>query len=126
MKKFIIVVLICVLGSFSFSFADEAELNSSELLDFTNETVVNDLQLEAVNLSVQRVSANDSTGFKRIMLQLLGDYETVVTDYTYNNGSYTSHSISIERDWSWICSCCVFGLVVYCVFRLIGLLWGKI
>lgn len=72
--------------------------------------------------TIQRVSASDSNGFKAVLLNLLGDYETVITDYEYRNSgsSYTSHSIQIERDWAWICSACVLGVVLFCVFKLIG------
>lgn len=84
----------------------------------------NFIEGELVNTtkSIQRVSASDATGFKAVLLNLLGDYETVVTDYEYrnNNNTYTSHSIQIERDYAWICSACVLGLVLFCVFRLIG------
>lgn len=84
----------------------------------------NFIEGELVNTTktIQRVSASDSNGFKAVLLNLLGDYETVVTDYEYrnNNNTYNSHSIQIERDYAWICSACVLGLVLFCVFRLIG------
>lgn len=71
--------------------------------------------------TIQRVSASNSNGFKAVLLNLLGDYETVITDYTYQSSNgYTSHSIQIERDWSWICSAAVLGVVLFCVFKLIG------
>lgn len=81
-----------------------------------------DPQLVSVEVSNLRISANDTTGFKSVMLTILGDYEPTVTDYTYqqNNYQYLSHSINIERDWSWICSCGVFALLIYCTFRSIG------
>lgn len=78
-------------------------------------------ELIAETKTVQRVSASDATGFKAVLLGLLGDYETVITDYTYQSSNgYTTHSIQIERDWSWICSAAVLGLVLFCVFRIIG------
>lgn len=82
----------------------------------------NQVQLKSVSVSNERITAEDATGFKAIMLSLIGDYETTVTDYTYQSGSsgYYSHSINVERDWSWILSCCGFFLVVYCVLRTIG------
>lgn len=82
----------------------------------------NDVKLKGVSVTRETVTANDATGFKAVMLSLLGDYETVVTDYTYQSGSsgYYSHSISIERDWAWIMSCAVFIVVLYCFFRAVG------
>lgn len=84
-------------------------------------------ELVSIEKSIQRVSASDSTGFKAVMLTILGDYETVVTDYEYRNANsqYNSHSINIERDWSWICSSAIFGLVVFCFFRFIGGLFAR-
>lgn len=81
-----------------------------------------DLILRSVNVSNERVTASDANGFKAVMLSLIGDYETVITDYTYQSSAsgYYSHSISIERDWSWIWSCVCFIVVVYCFFRSIG------
>lgn len=79
-------------------------------------------ELISVTQSVQRVSASDTTGLKSVLLSILGDYESVVTDYEYrnNNNTYYSHSISIERDWAWLCSCGIFAILLYCTFRTIG------
>lgn len=81
-----------------------------------------DPELVSVTQSVQRVTAEDTSGLKAILLSILGDYETVVTDYEYrnNNNTYYSHSISIERDYAWLCTCGVFALLLYCTFRSIG------
>lgn len=79
-----------------------------------------EMRLMSVNVSSERVSSSSANGFKKIVLNMIGDYETIITDYTYSNGSYTSHSIDITPDWSWILSCGVFALVLFCVFRLVG------
>lgn len=69
----------------------------------------------------QTVQPSDANGFKAVLLTVLGDYETVVTDYTYqNNSNYYSHSIEIEQDYAWICSAAMLGLIVFCTFRIIG------
>lgn len=135
-NKFLIVVL-CLIISTVPVFADqEKEVATSSAISFDYPVDILELlsarpaapsgsiegELVSVEKSLMRVSASDATGFKAVMLSLLGDYETVVTDYTYQSGSsgYYSHSINIERDWSWICSACIFGLVIFCVFRFIG------
>lgn len=84
--------------------------------------VVDDMQLVNMTQSMQRVSASDTSGFKAVLLQILGDYETVVTDYEYrnNNNTYMSHSIAIEQDYAWIASACILALLIYCTFRSIG------
>ena len=82
----------------------------------------NQVKLKSVSVSNERITSEDATGFKAVILGLIGDYETTVTDYTYQSGTsgYYSHSINVERDWSWILSCCGFFLMVYCVMRVIG------
>lgn len=84
--------------------------------------VVDDMQLVNMTQTMQRVSATDASGFKAVILQLLGDYETVVTDYEYrnNNNTYMSHSIAIEQDYAWIASAGILALLIYCTFRSIG------
>lgn len=79
-------------------------------------------ELISVEVEQLRISPSDSNGFKAVILTLIGDYEPTVTDYTYqqNNYQYLSHSINIERDWSWICSCGIFALLLYFTFRSIG------
>lgn len=91
-------------------------------VDMLNDPIYSgDITGDLINTSetILRVSASDSNGLKSVLLSIIGDYETVITDYEYrnNNNTYTTHSISIERDWAWICSCAVFGGVIWCVFR---------
>lgn len=74
-----------------------------------------------VNTEVLRISASDTSGFHAVILGLLGDYNPIVKDYTYQSSQgYTSHSIEIQPDWSWICSAAIFALIIFCLFRLIG------
>lgn len=75
-------------------------------------------ELLEVKSTTNRVSSSDATGLKSLMLSLIGDYDTVVTDYTYQSSNgYTTHSIQIERDWSWIISAVLFAVVIYCTIR---------
>lgn len=78
--------------------------------------------LQSVNVSTERISASDANGFKAVLLGLIGDYETIITDYEYRNNqnTYTTHSIDITPDYSWIWSTVIFGLVVYCFFKMVG------
>lgn len=152
MRKILIFFLLFTIGSVCIFADDELSNDSEPVQDNSNDTtpvVVDITQLvnsissndrddqdenkitsveivepELVNVSstLQKISAEDSSGFKAVMLSILGDYETVVTDYEYrnNNNTYYSHSITIERDWAWICSCGVFALLLYCTYRAIG------
>lgn len=83
---------------------------------------VMDLELVNATQTKQTVTPADASGFKAVLLTIVGDYETVVTDYEYrnNNNTYMSHSIAIEQDYAWICSCCMLGLITFCTFKIIG------
>lgn len=142
MKKIIIVFIVFILCTVpAFASSDRAQISTNSAINYEYPLDILELlsirnnlpsgmiegELVSVEKSIQRVSASDSTGFKAVMLTILGDYETVVTDYEYRNANsqYNSHSINIERDWSWICSAAIFGLVVFCFFRFIGGLFAR-
>lgn len=79
------------------------------------------LQLRSVNVSNETITASDANGFKAVILGLLGDYTTIITDYTYQTQQgYTQHSIDVTPDWSWVCSSAIFVVVVYCSMKMIG------
>lgn len=124
MRKFLcfsLVLIFVLLPVACYASSDSAILPSTIDVNIVGNDSDSALTLKSVNVSNQRVSASDATGLKAIMLELIGDYETVVTDYVYQSSNgYTSHSITIERDWSWIFSCSTFMLVLFCVFRACG------
>lgn len=148
-KFFLLFFCLCLIGSSCFAFADDADNDSVTIPDNidTPATVVVDItqllnrddssgsdslepdlvqvtDLELVNATQTRqtVTPSDTNGFKAVLLTIIGDYETVVTDYEYrnNNNTYMSHSIAIEQDYAWICSAAMLGLITYCTFRIIG------
>jgi hypothetical protein len=141
---FILFFCLLFICSFSFVFANDADvdngsiqedinsptitvvditqlLNKEDEKDTIQQVEVLEPQLIEVNQTRTTVSPSDANGFKAVLLSVLGNYETVVTDYTYqNNSNYYSHSIEIEQDYAWICSAAMLGLFVYCTFRIIG------
>lgn len=146
-KFFLLFFCLCLISSYSFIFADDTEdvsgsipedlstpasvvVDITQLLtrddspdpDFVQQVEVQDLQLVGMEQSIKSVSASDATGFKAVLLTVLGDYETVVTDYEYrnNNNTYMSHSIAIEQDYAWLCSAGMLAIITYCTFRIIG------
>lgn len=87
------------------------------------------LELQPADTTVQvlRLSSSDTSGLHSVLLSLLGDYNPIVKDYTYQSSSgYYTHSIDIQPDWSWIASAFVFVVVLYSVFRIIGVALGAI
>lgn len=147
-KFFLLFFCLCLIGSSSFIFADDPTDDSITVPDNIDSpaTVVVDItqllnhddssgsdtnepdlveviepRLVEATQTKQTVAPSDANGFKAVLLTILGDYETVVTDYTYqNNSNYYSHSIEIEQDYAWICSATMLGLIVFCTFRIIG------
>lgn len=95
------------------------------LFCFADETPVKELYRDPATL-VLRVSPSDTSGLHAIMLSLIGDYNPIVKDYTYQTQQgYTQHSIDIEPDWSWIATCVIFALVFFCFMQFIGKLFSR-
>lgn len=118
-KLIIVSLMLCLVLTFtSFAFADDVEVKATPS---EGDLIITDTKTE-----VLRVSANDTSGLHSVILTLIGDYNPIVKDYTYQSTQgYTSHSIDIQPDWSWIASCFVFVVVLFCVFRLLGGLFSK-
>lgn len=117
--RVVILTILCISIFVFYVFADSPDdlLPVSPVETFTQET-----SIESVSLMASPVTPNTSNGFHKVIIQLLGNYEPITVDYEYRTGNntYTTHNINTAPDWSWICSCAIFGLVIYCVFRLIG------
>lgn len=100
--------------------------SSSADTDESNPLDTSDMVLDSVDVySVTPVTPDNSTGLKAVILGLIGNYDTVVTDYTYkNNNGYVSHTIEVQPDYVFLCSFVMLCLVIYCLFRLGGALIG--
>lgn len=112
----LIMVMLMCLPCFAFADSDSGDIpvDSNEIIENTD-------------VQVLRVSANQTSGLHSVLLSLIGDYNPIVKDYTYTSSNgYTSHSIDIQPDWSWIATCALFIVIIYCVFRLFGLALGGI
>lgn len=67
------------------------------------------------------ITPSDTSGFKSVMLSLIGNYDAVIVEYEYeNNNGYTSYIREVQPDYVWLCSCAIFLVVIYCVFRIGG------
>lgn len=91
--------------------------DAADLINQGEETTV----LKSVEVTKQRVSAEDATGLKASVLSLIGDYETVVTDYTYQNGSYVSHTIDVQPDLAWCTSALLFLAVLWSCLKMFSI-----
>lgn len=82
-------------------------------------TGTEDENLVAVYSTLDPVTSADATGFKAIILDLIGDYESIVVEYEYeNNNGYSSYVREIYPDYTWLCACAIFLVMLYCTFRL--------
>lgn len=65
-----------------------------------------------------------STGLKGVLIQLFGPYDPTITQLRYQSNTSTNYTYvnDISPDYPWLCSCAVFAIVLYCVFRLGGAL----
>lgn len=70
-----------------------------------------------------------SSGLKGILLDILGPYDTVVTQYKYQQGnnSYYTYVNDISPDYPWIASAALFIALVLSVFSLLkrSMSWMK-
>lgn len=118
--KTVLSILVCFVLVFccsvSFVFATEDSEDPQQYRQREDQELQSD-----VSVSSLRISPSDTSGLHAILLGLIGDYNPIVKDYTYTSTQgYTSHSIDIQPDWSWIMTCGLFIVVIFCTFRFIG------
>ena len=69
------------------------------------------------------VTPSDATGFKAVLLGLLGNYDPPVVQFEYTtNSNYKQYVNEIQPDYVWLCSCGLLALMIFCLFRLGGAL----
>lgn len=95
---------------------------------YTNDNDTDVLQVEIVSEASPEVSvmalrdpvtSADANGLKAVILDLLGDYEGVVVEYSYENtNGYTSYVREIQPDYPWIASAVIFLAVLWCTIRM--------
>lgn len=69
------------------------------------------------------VTSSDATGFKAVLLGLLGNYDPPVVQFEYTtNNNYKQYVNEIQPDFVWLCSCGLLALMIFCLFKLGGAL----
>lgn len=67
------------------------------------------------------VGPGDSNGLKAIMLSLIGDWDSIIVEHAYaSTNGYTNYLREVQLDYPWLCSCAIFLVIIYCIFRLGG------
>ena len=75
-------------------------------------------------LSLSPVTPSNTSGFKSVLLGLLGNYDTIVTVHQYQSSSsgYSSYVTDVQPDYVWLTGAALLLLLIYCLFRLGGAL----
>lgn len=100
----------------------------------TNELVpldINDIKQNinrdsvSVQSTISPVTPDNTNGLKKIMLQLIGNYDPVIVEYQYQSSQgYYSYLREIQPDYAWLCTCAIFLIVLYSIFRIFGMVIG--
>ena len=75
-------------------------------------------------LSLSPVTPSNTSGFKSVLVGLLGNYDTIVTVHRYESSSsgYSSYVTDVQPDYVWLTCAAFLLLLIYCLFRLGGAL----
>lgn len=66
-----------------------------------------------------------SNSLRAVLNNIIGPYSPVVVQYQYQSGSNVAYLREIMPDYQWMISAAIFSLVLYCVFRLWGVILCK-
>ena len=83
-------------------------------------------QIETFALSP--VTPTDATGLKKALLEVLGSYDNVVTQYRYIQDGSTRYTYvhEITPDYPWIFSAILFIVLIASIFRIFrSVLWRQ-
>lgn len=81
---------------------------------------VSDVSIDTtVSASVMSpITADDTSGLKAVLLNILGPYEPILFEYNYGTNYNTGREVF--EDQIWLCSFWMLALLVFCLFRLLG------
>lgn len=91
-----------------------------------NEVVVDNGEESIVSadttvFSLNPVTSSDATGLKAVLLEFLGDWDSIVVEHSYTTTSgNTSYVREIQLDYPWLCSAGLLAIFIFCLFRLGG------
>lgn len=133
MKRFLplffILILIFTMSIPVFAAETETTVPSGETVVVSPDVTVNvtneapaapdEGQLVGVStFALNPITPNEATGLKAILLDLIGDYDAIVVEYSYENtNGYTSYVREIQYDYPWLCACGLFVIVLFCILR---------
>lgn len=100
------------------NFVENTEEVNPDLSPVVGEDVLTGISV----YSVSPIESADTSGLKAILIDLFGTYDAIIVEYEYtnSNSNYPSYLREIQPDYVWLCSCGIFALVLYCVFKFAG------
>ena len=133
-----VCVFVLIFSFFTYTFADEVKVEDDPIVteyeeldnpisDYTKPDIDFDVPFipaGSTDLSIEAISPitpSDTSGLKSALLSILGNYDPVVVEYSYQNSNgYLSYLREIQPDYVWIWSCILLVVVIFCLFRLLG------
>lgn len=98
---------------------DDSEVVENVGIDPVNDTITD----ISIFTSVAPVTPSDTSGFKAVLLGLLGDYDPVIVEYQFQSSQgYNNYLREVQPDYVWLCSFALLALMIFCIFRLGGAL----
>lgn len=134
MKKFLLVVLVVCLGCFLLcpAFAADAATGDEATTDIPSVIVNNEIEwpvnvLTYCGSSQQSLSASSYSGLKGVLLEFLGEWESITVQHSYVDSSgNTVTQVEVVPDYPWIAAAVLLCLMVFCLFRIGGALICKV
>lgn len=113
-----IIICICIISCVPLASATDVteptEFIEPTVTENQNLGVPEPMVLTNVSTDVRSVGPSDANGFKKILLQLFGDYDMITKEYTYTStNGYTSKQVTTESDYPWMISAGIFTVVLY-------------
>lgn len=98
---------------------DDSEVVENVGIDPVNDTITD----ISIFTSVAPVTPSDTSGFKAVLLGLLGNYDPVIVEYQFQSSQgYNNYLREVQPDYVWLCSFALLALMIFCIFRLGGAL----
>lgn len=98
---------------------DDSEVVENVGIDPVNDTITD----ISIFTSVAPVTPSDASGFKAVLLGLLGNYDPVIVEYQFQSSQgYNNYLREVQPDYVWLCSFALLALMIFCIFRLGGAL----
>lgn len=102
------------------AYSDELQNGKKSQISDTGFDPNNIVSVDVVRSS-NPVSPDNATGLKKLLLQLIGDYDMVTAEYTYTSSNgYTNKQVTTEPDYAWMITAALFIVVLWSLFRFVG------